>query len=161
VPKEGTVPTLGRKVSGPPWKRAAPRGGPFSCPSGVEPAPELLERERVRLVALRAERLLEVGDERPPELEVSLRSGDDVVQLPPRERKLLRGPDPPLWDGPERPDQLRKALFVVCVHLITRQLDDAGSGFLPSRALRSFPRHREMRLAIVPAGMSSAAPIVW
>ena len=51
-------------------------------------------------------------------------------------------------------------LVVAGRHRVTRSLDGVRPGFLPSSCSRSRPRQREIRLAIVPEGSPSSAPIV-
>src|SRR3989442_934050 len=111
----------------------------------------------IRLVPGRLERRLKVGDQARPELRVGLRPLDDLVEPAPGERQLLGGLDPTLGRRRQRSEKLRDVLFVVVSH---RTPDGSGTDFLPSNLSRSFSRQREIRLAIVPAGRSSASPIV-
>jgi hypothetical protein len=126
----------------------------------AESAPKLLERKGFRFVSLGLQRLLEVCDERTPEHVVGDGSSDDVVEPGAASRQLLSRSHPALGGGRERPQKVRKAFFVVWAGLGHRLQDGSDAEFLPSITSRSFARQREMRLAIVPAGMSSASPIV-
>src|SRR5206468_6662890 len=121
---------------------------------------ELFDRRRCGLVALLRERGLEVGDQRLPELRVGLGPSDDLVDLAPGERQLLRRANPRFGSGRQGGDQLRQVVFVVCAHAVTCPPDCVAAGFLPSSSSRNLTKQREMRLAIVPAGSESASPIV-
>jgi hypothetical protein len=125
-----------------------------------EPALELFERERVRLVADITKRELEIFDQRVAEGFVRDSPGDDVVEFAAAPRQLLSGAHPALRGRRKRPQELCKRHFVVA-GLGHRYQDGSGARFLPSKISRSFARQREMRLAMVPDGISSVSPIVW
>ena len=72
---------------------------PLRSPSALEAAAQLVERDRVGLVALEPERLLEVRDQCVAEREVGLRPGDDFVEPAARERELLGSLHPGLRRG--------------------------------------------------------------
>jgi hypothetical protein len=126
----------------------------------AEPAPELFERKRLGLIADLAERAIEIFDERLAERLVGDRLRDDVVELAAAPRQLLSRAHPALGCRRKRPQELCEPLFVVSSGRGHRTQDGSGAGFLPSKTSRSFARHREMRLAMVPDGISSASPIV-
>ena len=126
-----------------------------------EPALELFERERVWRVADITERVLEIFDQREAEGLVRDSPGDDVVELAAAPRQFLSGAYPALRGRRKRPQELCKCLFVVAEGLGHRYQDGSAAGFLPSKISRSFERQREMRLAMVPDGISSVSPIVW
>src|SRR5262249_17527612 len=121
---------------------------------------QLVDERPLRLVALVAEGRFEVGDERLPELGVRFRPRDDSVELAACDRELLCGPHPRLRRRRKGRDQLGKSVFIECAHTLTCPPDRVGTAFLPSSASRSLTKQREIRLAIVPAGSSSASPIV-
>ena len=127
----------------------------------AEAAPELFERQQARLVADVAKRPFEIFDQREAEGLVRDRPGDDIVELTAAPRQLLGGSHPTFGCRGKRPQKLGEPLFVVSSGRGHRLQDGSGAAFLPSRISRSFARHREMRLAIVPEGISSVSPIVW
>src|SRR5439155_2731760 len=126
---------------------------------GEAPAQGVQERP-LGLVALPRERRLEVGDESPAELGIRFRSRDDLVELGAGPGELLRRSHPRLGRRGKGSDQLSQSVFIECAHTLTCPPDCVGTCFLPSSSSRSLTRQREMRLAIVPAGSSSASPIV-
>src|SRR5439155_1788301 len=112
-----------------------------------------------RLDALRPQRVFEIGDEGPTELGVRFGALDDSVQLPAGSRQLPCRARPGGRSRGEHSDQAGKPFNVVSAHHVTCSQDAGPGSFLPSNAWRSLSRHREMRLAIVPAGSSRASPI--
>jgi hypothetical protein len=127
----------------------------------IETPTQLVERDDSRLVTFSAERRFEIFDQGLPELGVGDRASDDVVELATDARKFLGRLYPPLRGRWKRPQELSKACLVVRDVRGHRSQDGSADGFLPSNSSRSFARQREMRLAIVPAGMSSASPMAW
>src|SRR5438094_174386 len=111
-----------------------------------------------RLDALRPQRAFEIGDEGPTELGVRFGALDDSVQLPAGSRQLPCRARPGGRSRGEHSDQAGKPFNVVSAHHVTCSQDAGPGSFLPSNAWRSLSRHREMRLAIVPAGSSRASP---
>ena len=74
-------------------------------------------------------------------------------------RQLLRGPHPTRGSGAQESEEHSETLFVVeARHLTPRPV--SGPHFFPRAPFAIFPRHRAMRLAIVPDGISSSSAIV-
>jgi hypothetical protein len=128
--------------------------------SPIEARAQVLDDGRQWLDPGCAQRCLEIRDESAAECDVSLGTLYERVELGARPRKLLRRAHPPGRSRWEQAEQLPEPLFVICRHTITCPLDAGATGFLPSSSSRSLPRQREILLAIVPAGRSSASPIV-
>src|SRR5207253_11310838 len=79
------------------WARSGSSTRPFSVrrrSEGAKAREERLEQARVRLVALRRERALEIRERLGPEPCVGLGARDDLVEPGPCERQLLRRLDP-------------------------------------------------------------------
>src|SRR5439155_15944732 len=82
----------------------------------LEPHTQGGEDRRVALVAFCRERALEVGDEALAERGIGLGPGDDLVQLGPRERELLRSPHPAPRGGWQSTEQPCEAFFTKSGH---------------------------------------------
>jgi hypothetical protein len=101
----------------------------------------------------------EIGDEQTAELRVLLCPHEEVVEALPDPRQLLRGGNQAHGGRRQRREKLCELLMVVSRHsnhLPTGRVSGAES----SSADFNLSRHREIRLAIVPGGRSSASPIV-
>ena len=109
------------------------------------------------------DRLRATTRERPTtDEELDLAGSEETLSMledAPQQRELLSRPHPRGGRGRQGAERLGDAVFVVA-HRVTDPLDAERRGFLPSSLSRNFERQREMRLAIVPAGSSSASPIV-
>ena len=110
--------------------------------------------EEMKLAAARA-----IGDQLGMELRVGLRERQHLVGGSAERGHLDRGPFPALGGGGQRGDQASQHPFVhlVVIHHASPDVCDARD--LPSNSSRSRLRQREIRLAMVPAGMLSALPI--
>ena len=113
----------------------------------------------IRLEPGHLEGLLEVGDQRVTEGLIGAGTLDDVVE-PRRASGISCAACTQASGGAGRVRRrfARVSSSWLCISL---QPPDSASGvFLPSSSLLSFTRQREMRLAIVPAGMSSASAML-
>jgi hypothetical protein len=79
----------------------------------AEPAAQLIEWKRLRLVADVPKRGLEIGDQPLAEGLVGDRAGNDVVELAAAARKLLSRADPAFGRRREGAEQLSESHFVV------------------------------------------------
>ena len=118
------------------------------------------DRDRIRDTTSFPDRSFDVSLDRTPEILVCHSALDQVVELPARERKLLRGLNPGIGRRREGSKELCQPLFVECRHVGHRSPDGSEGSDLPSSWARSFLRQREMRLAIVPGAIARASPIV-
>jgi len=119
------------------------------------------DRDRIRNTTRFPDRSFDVSLDRTPEILVRYGALDQVVELPARERELLRGLNPGIGRRREGSKELCQPLFVECRHVVHRSPDGSEGSDLPSSWARSFLRQREMRLAIVPGAIARASPIVW
>jgi hypothetical protein len=114
-------------------------------------------RDHIRLL----EGALRIGDDTAAIVLVRRGALDDLVEPLLRNRQPLRGPDLRFGCGGKGAQEVSQVLFVVGGgHAITFSHDAAEVEFLPSSSTRSLTRQREIRLAIVPVGTSSASLIV-
>src|SRR6478752_4328938 len=132
-------------------------------PSRDEASAQVLDDDGTRLDPGDAQGAFEIVDESLPEGGVLLGPRDERVEVGTCPWQLLRCLDPAGRSRREEAKQLAQALFVVRRHSIHHVYTTWEGGIIfrhRSTSVRRRPRQREMRLAIVPAGMSSASPIV-
>ena len=139
-----------------------PRGaGALALALGHEPTAERVEERGGGLDPHSSQRRLEVGDHLRAVLRVGLRPRHDLVH----QRDALAGAPAlprPTPAGPAAAQRAaRRSSRVVRSVIGSSPPDGAAGGFLPSspRTSRSLSRQREMRLATVPIGSSSASAI--
>src|SRR4051812_18479367 len=118
-----------------------------------------LEAASRRVDAFTRQRRLKVRDDHGTKCRVRLRALHEVIEDRAQTGQLGCRVDPGPRGRLQQPEELAQALLVPGV-LAHRSPDGPEASFLPSSCPRSFTKQREIRLAMVPEGRSTASPIV-